>query len=118
MTSWKTSDIELMSCWFVWARTSTPPTLMEPESTSQKRAMSLASVDLPPPEGPTSAVTVPGRQVRLTSSMTGVPGSYEKDTFFSSMSERSAVNSAGASGSGSSPVDSTSSVDRAAWVAA
>ena len=38
------------------------------------RANSAASVDLPDPDGPTSAVTVPGRSVSDTSWITGTPG--------------------------------------------
>ena len=32
-------------------------------------------VDLPEPDDPTSAVTVPGCEMKLTSSSTGLPGS-------------------------------------------
>ena len=46
------------------SRTSAPPTRTAPSVTSQKRGMSVASVDLPAPEGPTSAVTVPGSSSR------------------------------------------------------
>ena len=38
-------------------------------------------VDLPEPEDPTRAVTLPGTDVKLTSSRTGFPGSYSKSTF-------------------------------------
>ena len=75
MTSWKTSDIDESSSREGWSRTSRPLTSTVPESTSQNRAMSLASVDFPPPEGPTSAVTVPGGHFRESSWMTGSPGS-------------------------------------------
>ena len=37
---------------------SIPPILMEPLLTSQKRSISLATVDFPPPDGPTNAVTL------------------------------------------------------------
>ena len=40
--------------------------VFQPLSTSQKEAISLAMVLLPEPEGPTSALTVPSRMVRLT----------------------------------------------------
>ena len=36
-----------------------PPSVIRPASTSQKRAASFAVVLLPPPEGPTRAVTLP-----------------------------------------------------------
>ena len=38
-------------------------------------------VDFPEPDGPTSAVTVPGCDSKLTSCSTGLPGSYSKFTF-------------------------------------
>ena len=44
-----------MSCAVGISRTSVPPTRTVPESASQKRAMSLAIVVLPLPEGPTIA---------------------------------------------------------------
>ena len=37
-------------------------------------------VDFPEPDGPTSAVTVPGGEAKLTSCSTGLPGSYSKFT--------------------------------------
>ena len=46
---------------------------MCPAFTFQKRAASFAAVDLPDPEGPTSAVTSPSRAVKLTSVSTGSP---------------------------------------------
>ena len=45
---------------------STPPKLIEPFCGSSKRAISVASVDLPEPEGPIKAVIVLGFKVRLT----------------------------------------------------
>ena len=39
-----------------------------PASGSSKRAIKLANVDFPAPDGPTSAVTVPAGMLRLTSS--------------------------------------------------
>ena len=47
--------------------TSTPPSRTVPSAGSQKRAASLAAVDLPPPDGPTSAVTCPCFAVKETS---------------------------------------------------
>ena len=44
-------------------RTSVPPNEMHPELTSQKPAISLATVDLPDPLGPTIAVICPGFSV-------------------------------------------------------
>ena len=55
--------------------TSTPPTVTAPSPTSQKRAASLAAVDLPEPDGPTRAVTSPSRAVKLTELSTGPPSS-------------------------------------------
>ena len=46
------------------SRRSAPPMVMLPPPTSQKEAMSFAMVDLPLPEGPTRAFTVPSRKVR------------------------------------------------------
>ena len=45
---------------------SAPPRVMLPLFTSQNDAMSLAMVDFPLPDGPTSAFTVPSRKVRFT----------------------------------------------------
>ncbi|SKU11130.1 Uncharacterised protein [Mycobacteroides abscessus subsp. abscessus] len=53
---------------------SVPSMRIAPRSTSWNRANNEASVDLPEPDGPTRAVTVPGRNVKLTSWMTGAPG--------------------------------------------
>ena len=55
-------------------RTSTPPTLTLPAFTSQKRATSRAIVDLPEPDGPTSAVTPPAGKDRDAPWMTSRPG--------------------------------------------
>ena len=43
-----------------------PPSVIDPSEGSSKRAISCANVDLPDPEGPISAVSVPGSRVRLT----------------------------------------------------
>ena len=65
-TSWNTMEILRMSVGVGILRTSVPPICTEPESTSQNRAMSRSIVDLPQPEGPTSAVIVPCRAVKFT----------------------------------------------------
>ena len=57
------------------ARTSAPPMVTAPASTSQKRAIRRRIVDFPAPEGPTSAVTRPCGAVRDTSARTGRPSS-------------------------------------------
>ena len=75
MASWKTSAIDPISCLSVCSRMSMPPIRIMPDPTSQNRAISFARVDLPPPDGPTRAVTVPGRQVSVTFLMTGLSGS-------------------------------------------
>ena len=52
-------------------RTSTPPTKTEPSSASQKRGTSDASVDLPPPDGPTRATVAPaGTEAALAERLT------------------------------------------------
>ena len=50
---------------------SSPPIDTLPASTSYSRSSRLSSVDLPAPEGPTMATTVPGRASKLASSSTG-----------------------------------------------
>ena len=50
-----------------------PPRVILPPWMSQNRAASLQAVDLPPPEGPTSAVTWPCLAVKDTSSSTLSP---------------------------------------------
>ena len=63
------------------SRTSTPPTSTLPEFASQKRGMSEAHVDLPPPEGPTSASVLPAGISKLTWSTAGTSApSYVKLT--------------------------------------
>ena len=52
---------------------SIPPTVMLPFSWSQKRAARRDTVVLPPPEGPTSAVTSPCFAVKDTSFSTVSP---------------------------------------------
>ena len=63
----------------------TPPMEISPSVTSQNRAISLATVDLPPPDGPTSAVKLPCERCRLMPWSTSPDFSpvYEKRTFFS-----------------------------------
>ncbi|MNM68145.1 hypothetical protein D3C81_796950 [compost metagenome] len=47
------------------ARTSTPPTRMRPALASQKRPIRRATVLLPAPDGPTSAVMLPAGAWKL-----------------------------------------------------
>ena len=68
---WKTKATWSMSSCGSMSRTSTPPTRTEPESASQKRGISCAQVDFPPPEGPTSASVAPAGTVKLTWSTAG-----------------------------------------------
>jgi hypothetical protein len=49
------------------SRTSTPPTATVPEVASQNRGISRAIVDLPDPEAPTRAHTVPSGTSKETS---------------------------------------------------
>ncbi len=51
----------------VYSRTSRPPMVTRPPSTSQNRAIRLQRVVLPEPEGPTMAVVVLSGMVRDTS---------------------------------------------------
>ncbi|SKU11145.1 Uncharacterised protein [Mycobacteroides abscessus subsp. abscessus] len=73
-TSWKTNPTLAYSSSGVSVRMSVPSMRIAPRSTSWNRANNEASVDLPEPDGPTRAVTVPCRNVKLTSWMTGTPG--------------------------------------------
>ena len=73
-TSWKTMETCAMRSSVRRSRTSAPPTRTVPLATSQKRATSRVSVDLPEPEGPTSAVTERAGKVSVTSWMTSRPG--------------------------------------------
>ena len=57
-----------------------------PSVGSWNAATRLMMVDLPEPEGPTSAVTVPGSDAKLTSCSTGLPASYSKFTLSNSTS--------------------------------
>ena len=54
------------SCPVGMFRRSTPPSVIDPESGSLKRASRVARVDFPDPEGPTRAVTVPSERVSDT----------------------------------------------------
>ena len=54
---------------------STPSTRTVPSVGAWNAAIRLMMVDLPEPDGPTSAVTVPGAERKLTSSSTGLPAS-------------------------------------------
>ena len=75
ITSWKT--IEKFSKSFSESSLdkSCPPKLTLPETGSQNLAASFETVDLPPPEGPTSAVTSPWRAVKLISVKTSFKSS-------------------------------------------
>src|SRR5436190_8806918 len=53
------------------SRTSTPPTRTAPSVTSYTRGTSIAVVDLPAPDGPTSATIWPGSMVNDTPRSTG-----------------------------------------------
>ena len=57
---WNTKDTVSISSSLAMSRTSAPPMRMLPLPTSKKRGISPASVDFPPPEGPTSAAICPG----------------------------------------------------------
>ena len=70
--SWDTKLIFSVKSERESSRISVPPTRTAPASTSQKRATSLASVDLPEPEGPTNAVTVPAFAAKETPRMTSL----------------------------------------------
>ena len=59
----------------VISRTSTPPTRTLPDETSQKRAIRLATVDLPDPDGPTIAQVLPDGTRKLTLSRARGPSS-------------------------------------------
>jgi len=72
-TSWNTAAKSPSSTSGSTVDTSTPPTVIVPELASQKRAASLEHVDLPEPDGPTSAVTSPSFAVKDTSSKTCSP---------------------------------------------
>ena len=73
VTSWNTTEKSESSTSGSTVLTSTPPTLTRPELASQSLAARRAQVDLPEPEGPTSAVTSPSRAVKDTSSRTFSP---------------------------------------------
>ena len=50
-----------------------PATTTEPVSARSNPAVTMSRVDLPEPDGPTSAVTVPGGAVKETPWRTGLP---------------------------------------------
>ena len=56
-------------------RTGAPPMVTVPSSTSQNRAAMRRIVDLPAPEGPTRAVTLPCGALKETPARTGRPAS-------------------------------------------
>ena len=57
---WNTKEMVSISSSLGIARTSAPPTRTLPLCTSKNRQTRFASVDLPPPEGPTKATVCPG----------------------------------------------------------
>ena len=95
------------------SRTSTPPTLTLPESTSQKRGTRLAAVVLPPPEGPTSATVEPAGTSKLmsTSASPEAPG-YAKPTCSKEIEPSRGCPACTADGSASGLVASISSMRR------
>ena len=50
-----------------WNSIASSPICTRPEVGISRRLMQRSSVDLPPPDGPTSAVTLPSAKVTLTS---------------------------------------------------
>lgn len=98
-TSWNTTDNCARVTAVPSARTSAPPIFTAPDWTSKKRAISLAMVVLPEPEGPTIAVMVPAGTWKEAPRITGESALYPKVT--SSNSMRASTGRAGASGSGS-----------------
>ena len=78
--SWSTTLICERSDLRVYSRISWPPIRMLPSVGSYSREISETSVDLPPPVGPTMAVTFPAGIVRSIPLSTGRPGSYSKLT--------------------------------------
>ncbi len=69
--SWVTTPIVSRNDCRVASRTSMPPTSTAPAVTSYTRGTSIAVVDLPAPDGPTSATICPGSTVKLTPRSTG-----------------------------------------------
>ena len=65
---WNTKDTVSISLFLSMSFTFTPPMEILPLCGSKKRATSAASVDLPPPEGPTNAAVCPAPMERETSS--------------------------------------------------
>ena len=63
---WNTKDTVSISSRLFTLRTSTPPIRTLPLCGSKKRAIRLASVDLPPPDGPTKATVWPAPMERDT----------------------------------------------------
>lgn len=64
-TSCSTKPMRRYSAVLSSCRRSAPPSVMRPLVGSKKRSSSRASVDFPAPDGPTTAVTVPGASVKL-----------------------------------------------------
>ena len=73
VTSWNTMEKSESSASGSVFETSMPPMVILPRPASQKRAARRETVVLPPPEGPTSAVTCPCLAVKLTSFRTCSP---------------------------------------------
>ena len=69
---WNTKDTVSISSSLGISRTSAQPMKMLPLCTSKNLHIRLASVDLPPPEGPTSATVCPDRMSIETPFMTSV----------------------------------------------
>ena len=73
VTSWNTMEYRpIRVSGAIWD-TSMPPTVILPRVASQNRAARRDTVVLPPPEGPTRAVTSPWRAVKDTSRRTASP---------------------------------------------
>ena len=85
-TSWNTMEYLDMSVSGSTVFMSMPPSVMVPLPVSQNLVASLATVDFPLPEGPTSAVTSPCFAVNEMSESTCCPSLYENPTFLNSMS--------------------------------
>ncbi len=85
-TSWNTMEYLPISVSGSTVDMSMPPRVICPLSTSQNLVASLATVDFPSPDGPTSAVTSPCLATKETSSRTVWPPLYENPTFLNSIS--------------------------------
>ena len=79
-TSWNTTATCSASASGAISRTSCPPTRTLPLLASQNREIKLMTVVFPLPEGPTSAVRVPGCAVNVTPCSTSLPSAYPNRT--------------------------------------